>query len=98
MRARSFYTKTFFNFFYIGTCLVNYFFAPLKYIKTKAKKILSVMKILNTTKFLFRGEIIGYVFDFDFDCSVTTDINGEIIDYSGKLLPAMEATIKRNFK
>jgi hypothetical protein len=32
---------------------------------------------------MFRGDIIGKVFTFDFDIEIITDLSGDIVDYSG---------------
>jgi hypothetical protein len=37
---------------------------------------------LDVKPFVFRGDIIGKVFTFDFDIEITTDLSGDIVDYS----------------
>ena len=39
--------------------------------------------VLNVQLKIFRGEVIGKIFIFDCDIEVTTDLSGEITDYSG---------------
>lgn len=39
--------------------------------------------LLNVKDFVFRNEVIGKIFIFDCDIEVTTDLSGEITDYSG---------------
>ncbi len=38
---------------------------------------------LDVKPVLFQGDIIGKVFTFDFDIEITTDLSGDIVDYSG---------------
>ena len=39
-------------------------------------------KHYQSNPFIFRGEVIGFKHVFDFDIEITTDLNGEVIDYS----------------
>ena len=41
------------------------------------------MKLLQKIAINCRNEIIGYHYIFDYDITVSTDINGDMCDYSG---------------
>tara|TARA_R100000329_G_scaffold150401_2_gene143223 strand:- start:918 stop:1088 length:171 start_codon:yes stop_codon:yes gene_type:complete len=41
------------------------------------------MTHFQTKPWIFRNEVIGYFHEFDCDIEITTDLSGEITDYSG---------------
>ena len=41
------------------------------------------MNVINKTVLTFRNKIIGFTYLFEEDTELTTDLKGELIDYSG---------------
>ena len=41
------------------------------------------IKLFQKTPFIFRNEIIGHHYIFDYDITISTDMSGNITDYSG---------------